>query len=106
MKMDIFIFRVIVLFKSEAFKKWAEDETKHKTVYDAKRVMVAFVNRKIDIKGIDFDVFLASYILNPSESVDDMAAIVKVQKQAPLVSDEGFYGKGAKRKIPGETELS
>ena len=35
-----------------------------------------------------------------------MAAIVKVQKLAPLVSDEGFYGKGAKRKIPGEAELS
>lgn len=51
-------------------------------------------------------MYFSLLILNPSESVDDMAAIVKVQKQAPLVSDEGFYGKGAKRKIPGETELS
>ena len=32
--------------QSEAFKKWAEDETKHKTVYDAKRVMVALRHRK------------------------------------------------------------
>ena len=79
--------------QSEAFKKWAEDETKHKTVYDAKRVMVALRHRKIDMKGIDFDVFLASYILNPSESVDDMAAIVKVQKQAPLVVMKDFMEK-------------
>ena len=92
--------------QSDAFIKWAEDPTMQKTVYDAKRVIVALRHRKIDIKGIDFDVFLASYILNPSESVDDVAAIVKVQKQAPLVSDEGFYGKGAKRKIPGDSELS
>lgn len=92
--------------ESDAFKKWAEDESKHKTVFDAKRVLVALRHRNIDMKGIDFDVFLASYILNPSESVDDMAAIIKVQKQSPLVSDEGFYGKGAKRKIPGESELS
>ena len=76
--------------QSDVFKKWAEDPTMQKTVYDAKRVIVALRHRKIDIKGIDFDVFLASYILNPSESVDDVAAIVKVQKQAPLVSDEGL----------------
>ena len=101
-----FYFPGETALQSETFKEWAEDKTKQKTVYDAKRVMVALRHRNIDIKGIDFDVFLASYILNPSESVDDMAAIVKVQKQSPLVSDEGLYGKGAKRKIPGEMELS
>lgn len=92
--------------QSDVFRKWAKDETKKKTVYDAKRVMVALRHRNIEVKGIDFDVFLASYILDPSESVEDVAAIVKVQKQAPLVSDEAFYGKGAKRIIPEETELS
>ncbi len=92
--------------QSDAFKRWAEDESKHKTVYDAKRMIVALRHRNIDLKGIDFDVFLASYILNPSESVADVAAIVQVQELAPLISDEGFYGKGAKRKIPGEAELS
>ena len=94
------------VLQSDVFKRWAEDETKKKTVYDAKRVIVALRHRNIEVKGIDFDVFLASYILNPSESVEDVAAIVKVQNQAPLVSDETFYGKGVKRTIPEETELS
>ena len=70
MNMDIFIFHGESALQSDAFKKWAEDESKHKTVYDAKRMIVALRHRNIDIKGIDFDVFLASYILNPSESVD------------------------------------
>lgn len=87
--------------QSDAFKKWAEDESKHKTVYDAKRMIVALRHRNIDLKGIDFDVFLASYILNPSESVADVSAIVQVQELAPLISDEGFYGKGGKAENPG-----
>lgn len=92
--------------QSAIFKKWAEDETKQKIVYDAKRMIVALRHRDIEIKGINFDVFLASYILNPAESVGDMAAIVNVQQQEPLVGDDVFYGKGAKRKIPGEAEVS
>lgn len=91
---------------SDVFKHWAEDETKKKTVYDAKRTVVLFRHRDIDIKGIDFDVFLASYILNPGESVDEVAEITKTQGQVRLENDDVFYGKGAKRKIPGDAELS
>ena len=91
---------------SELFKTWAEDETKKKTVYDAKRTVVLLRHHGIDIKGIDFDVFLASYILDPGESVDEVAEISKTQGLVHLESDDVFYGKGARRKIPGDAELS
>ncbi|WHY96267.1 DNA polymerase I [Peribacillus simplex] len=90
---------------SGAFKSWAEDETKKKTVFDAKRTVVALRHRGVEIKGIDFDVFLASYILNPAESVDEVAEITKTQGTIRLETDDVFYGKGAKRKIPEEAEL-
>jgi DNA polymerase I len=90
---------------SDAFKSWAEDETKKKTVFDAKRTVVALRHRGVEIKGIDFDVFLASYILDPAESVDEVAEITKTQGTIRLETDDVFYGKGAKRKIPEETEL-
>ncbi|MED4692801.1 DNA polymerase I [Peribacillus frigoritolerans] len=90
---------------SDAFKSWAEDETKKKTVFDAKRTVVALRHRGVEIKGIDFDVFLASYILDPAESVDEVAEITKTQGTIRLETDDGFYGKGAKRKIPEEAEL-
>ncbi len=90
---------------SEAFKSWAEDETKKKTVFDAKRTVVALRHRGVEIKGIDFDVFLASYILDPAESVDEVAEITKTQGTIRLETDDVFYGKGAKRKIPEEAEL-
>ncbi|WP_199880605.1 DNA polymerase I [Bacillus massiliglaciei] len=102
-----FFFTEQTASASETFKNWAEDETKKKTVYDAKRTIVSLRHRGIWMKGIDFDLFLASYILDPSVSAEDIAAISKGQKgKATLVSDEAFFGKGAKRRIPEEQELS
>ncbi|MFJ7753374.1 DNA polymerase I [Peribacillus muralis] len=100
-----FYFHGDSALSSGPFKSWAEDETKKKTVFDAKRTVVALRHRGVDIKGIDFDVFLASYILDPAESVDEVAEITKTQGAVPLETDDAFYGKGAKRMIPGEAEL-
>ncbi|WP_419881896.1 DNA polymerase I [Peribacillus sp. B-H-3] len=100
-----FSFSADTAAASDVFKKWAEDDTKKKSVYDAKRSVVSLKLKGIELKGIDFDLFLASYILNPSESANGVSDIVKVQNGSPLQSDEVFYGKGAKRAIPGEKEL-
>jgi DNA polymerase I len=91
--------------QSESFKNWAEDDTKKKTVYDAKRTEVSLRRYDIHLKGVDFDTLMASYIINPSDSIDDISTIaqkygVKVQ------SDESFYGKGAKRRIPEAAMLA
>ena len=90
---------------SKDFKNWAEDETKKKTVYDAKRSEVSLRHHGIHLKGADFDVALASYIINPSESPDDLAAIAKQHGFMTVQSDETVYGKGAKRKVPEEEVL-
>jgi DNA polymerase I len=92
--------------KSKAFKEWAEDETKKKTVYDAKRSEVVLRHHQIHLKGVEFDFLLASYIINPSESIDDIASIAKRYNYTSVQSDEAFYGKGAKRKIPEEEQLA
>lgn len=88
--------------ESSDFKAWAEDETKLKTVYDAKRTEVALMRRGIHLKGIQFDLLVASYILNPSESLDDISSVSRRYNQSNtnIQSDEEFYGKGAKRSVP------
>ena len=86
--------------KSDAFKKWAEDEGKKKTVYDAKRSEVALRRHDIHLKGADFDILMASYLINPSENIEDLSAIAKRYELYNIQSDESFYGKGAKRKVP------
>jgi DNA polymerase I len=91
--------------KSASFKKWAEDETKKKTVYDAKRSEVSLRRNDIHLKGVNFDTLMAAYIINPSETIDDLSTIGK-NFGLSIQSDESFYGKGAKRRIPEPETLA
>ncbi|WP_050181147.1 DNA polymerase I [Domibacillus robiginosus] len=87
---------------SSAFKEWAENPSVRKTVYDAKRTVIALRRAGIELAGIDFDVFLASYLINPSESPEDFAAVAKLHGEEGIASDETIYGKGAKLALPDE----
>ncbi|MGD6841066.1 DNA polymerase I [Bacillus infantis] len=91
---------------SETFKKWAEDESKKKIVYDAKRTEVSLRHHGIHLKGVEFDLLIASYIINPSESIEDFASVAKRHGYNGLQTDDAVYGKGAKRKIPVQEELA
>ncbi|WP_276704314.1 DNA polymerase I [Caldibacillus debilis] len=90
--------------RSPAFQKWLADEKKKKFVYDGKKMMVAMKRHGLEINGIDFDLLLASYLLNPSESLGDFADAAAVHGYTDVLSDDEFYGKGAKRTVPGERE--
>ncbi|NMD70724.1 DNA polymerase I [Bacillus sp. DNRA2] len=88
--------------QSNAFKKWAEDDQMKKIVFDAKRTEVALRHKSIHLAGIEFDLLLASYILNPAEAVNEVAVIAKRYNFSDIYTDEQIYGKGAKRQIPEE----
>jgi len=94
-----------IALHSKEFIEWVKDETKRKVVYDAKKSIVALRWRNIDLAGIEFDVLIASYILNPSESIDDIAELAKTKNKHLVQKDEVIYGKGAKRHIPDEDIL-
>ncbi|WP_316570935.1 DNA polymerase I [Neobacillus sp. YIM B06451] len=101
-----FYFSEEKALQSSAFKQWAEDETKKKIVYDAKATEVALRRRGIHLKGIVFDVFIASYIIDPSANIDDLSTIEKRYGFRNVQADDAFYGRGAKRKVPGEDEVA
>lgn len=90
----------------KAFQEWLSDQTKEKWVFDGKRETVGLAWHELVLDGIRFDVYLASYLLNASESnptIDDIAA-----KFADVVvaSEDDVYGKGAKRLLPEISILS
>ncbi len=91
---------------SEVFKKWAEDESKRKIVYDAKRSEVSLRHHGIHLAGISFDLLLASYLINPSEKIENLTSVAKSHEYTSIQTDEAFYGKGAKRKVPEERLLA
>ena len=95
-----------VALESAPFKEWAEDETKQKTVFDAKRTLVSLLHHDIHIKGITFDLLLASYILNPAENHHDIPTVAHRSGNRNVLSDEEVYGKGAKLKVPEHDVLA
>jgi len=95
-----------IALKSEAFSEWAENENNTKFVFDAKRTVVALLNNGIHLKGITFDMLLASYLLNPSENHHDIPAVGQRYGKKNVLFDEEVYGKGAKASVPEQDALA
>jgi len=101
-KNGLFFLRAEDALHSTAFKQWVEDDEKIKHVYDAKRSIVALRRYGMELRGIDFDLLLVSYLLNPSDTVEDFASVAKTHGYENVETDEAVYGKGAKRRLPEE----
>ena len=95
-----------VALASDIFKTWAEDKTKLKHVFDVKKTTVVFRRHDIHMKGIAFDLLLATYLLNPAEKHDDIPSIAMRMGLNKVQHDEAVYDKGAKQKIPEMDVLS
>ena len=78
------------------------DEERKKIVYDGKRLQVVLKRRGLEAGGLAFDALLASYLLDPSESGHSLSDLVQRKMDGSLPPDEEVYGKGAKRRLPGE----
>ncbi|WP_027414775.1 DNA polymerase I [Aneurinibacillus terranovensis] len=84
-----------------ALRDWLSNKDKHKWVYDAKRSRVSLGWHNVSLEGISFDVLIASYLLNPSETNHGLSDVMQ-RGGGTLASDEAVYGKGAKRTVPEE----
>lgn len=85
---------------SVAFKVWAEDRAMEKVVYDGKRTTVMLHYAGIELKGVIFDILLASYILNTKDNSKDLAEVAQEYGYNDVSYDETVYGKGAKQAVP------
>ncbi|WP_100373731.1 DNA polymerase I [Bacillus sp. FJAT-45037] len=95
-----------VALKSDLFVEWAKDETKKKWLLDAKRGVVVLGWKDVLLDGVDFDLLMASYLLDPSHSSHDLEDIASRKGASRIQQDEAVYGKGAKRKVPDQDVLA
>ena len=86
--------------------RWLEDKNTTKIVYDAKRTYVSAHRLGINIENIEFDVMLASYIIDPSRSIDDVKSVVSLYGQNYVKDNITVFGKGKKHHIPEESILN
>ena len=83
----------------EQFLAYLKDDSYHKYSYNVKSQLISSRWNGIEIKGMDFDLQLASYILNPSLK-DEMKYICDYYDYTSLKYEEEVFSKGAKKHIP------
>ncbi|HET7627823.1 MAG TPA: DNA polymerase I [Bacillales bacterium] len=91
---------------SETFKRWVENDHCEKIVFSAKQAVVSLRQEGLELAGCTFDVQIASYLLNPSESNADLPEIAHRAGLKNVASDESVYGKGAKQHVPDSESLA
>lgn len=100
-----YVTNEIGLLEDEIFQNWLFDEKKEKVVYDAKKTIV-LLNRYIGKpKGLRYDVMIAAYLLDTTDSTNDIASIAAHYDNHDVDFDQTIYGKGVKRAVPEENVL-
>ncbi|SOC03157.1 DNA polymerase I [Ureibacillus xyleni] len=95
-----------IFSNNEVIKNWLEDETKKKYMSDSKAAQAILKRLGINLRGVEFDMLLASYIVNPAISGDDIATLAREFGYGDVQANETIYGKGAKWTVPAENVLA
>ncbi len=91
---------------AEPLRAWLSDESRPKRMYDAHKAKVVLHWLGIPLRGVRFDVLLAAYLLDPTESSLHLSGLSdKYGADAAVPEDERVYGKGAKFQVPDERTL-
>lgn len=91
---------------SDVVRQWLEDDMAIKYVTDRKAAQAALARIDLPLEGVAFDLLLATYIVNPSLSGDDVATLVAEFDYRDVLSNDDVYGKGAKRAIPSQDDVA
>ena len=102
---QIYVSRDIDLLKEQNLQHLLEDEKIKKDVFDLKRTTVGLNRLGIHAHGIDYDMLLASYLINNENNSDDMAEVCRMYGNNSVRSDLDVYGKGKSEQIPEDDKV-
>ncbi len=95
-----FIIPPDMMFNNMSLMMYLGDENIKKTIYDYKRAYVLCRRVGIDLRGVDFDLLLATYILNSTGNQEEFKYIASYYDYNDVYLDEEIYGKGVKKALP------
>ncbi|WP_413377024.1 DNA polymerase I [Paenibacillus taichungensis] len=81
-------------------REWLGNAEQPKRGYDLHRVDLALHAHGIEFAGASFDVQLAAYLLDPTESNQTISGLTTKYGLPSLVEDDTVMGKGAKYRVP------
>lgn len=76
-----------------------------KDTFNAKAQYVGLHRMGINFAGLNFDLLLASYLLNTFDNSNDLGQVAAEHNYYDVKPDEEIYGKGKKRELPTDDHL-
>lgn len=87
-------------------REWLGNPKQPKRGYDLHRVDLVLHANGLAFAGADYDVHLAGYLLDPTDSNQTLWGVAAKYGLPRLQSDDEVFGKGAKYKLPEDNVLS
>lgn len=85
-----------------AIKTLIEDKSVEISGFDLKSDMLILLNNGIEVKGVSFDGYIASHLLDPSRRNYNLSELFFEYTSKTIQAEEDLLGKGAKKKTYGE----
>lgn len=101
----VYVAQDLALLQTASFKKILEDKTIVKNVFDLKRTAVGLQRLGIKAAGLNYDMLLASYLINNENNANDLGEIAHLYDEYSVKTDLEVYGKGKKQAVPATAEL-
>ena len=98
----IYVSKDPALLEESILKNILEDKEIKKNVFDIKRTIVGLHRMDIKAEGLDYDMLLASYLVNNENNSNDLGEIAHLYDDFTVKTDLEVYGKGKKAAIPDD----
>ncbi|WP_068773627.1 DNA polymerase I [Paenibacillus sp. FJAT-26967] len=95
---------VLTAPEAQPLRDWLADGSAEKSTWDRHRAELALAWSGITLSGVTFDVMLAAYLLDPTETSLTLSGMADKYGVPSVAPDEAVFGKGAKFRLP-ETEV-
>lgn len=95
-----------VVHQSLAMQMYLSDEAIKKNVFNAKMMKVVLKRDGYELNGVEFDLLLAAYILNPNNTKEDFRVVVSNFEYDDVSYLEEVYQKGVKYSVPSIDKYS
>lgn len=101
----IYVSKDVELLEEDNLKRLLEDEKIKKNVFDLKRTTVGLHRLSVHAHGLDYDMLLASYLVNNENNSNDLGEIAHLYGDYSVKTDLEVYGKGKSEHVPDDDEL-
>ena len=101
----IYVAKDIALLQEMPLKAILENKTIKKSVFDIKRTFVGLHRLDILAGGLDYDMLLASYLVNNENNSNDLGEIAHLYDDYSVKTDLEVYGRGKKKAVPDDIEF-